>query len=90
MPRLYKSIYKAVKENNITYAVELQTALIKFLDILYKHGARPVFEYIMRKRGYCDYCWRRPHQSMASNITKQTEEELNKNIDNINRLLLHE
>ncbi len=74
--RLFVEIYRAVQQNKIDRAMELQNLLNCFVEPGWKYGMKPYFEYVMRIKGLAPHCFRRPHVAMNAEIIKDIEPEV--------------
>ncbi len=86
-PKLFLEIYQAVRENNITRALELQDTLLCFGDLAWEHGVRQIFELLMRERGLAPNCFRKPRQSLDKSERETILPELNKKIKEIEKII---
>jgi N-acetylneuraminate lyase len=64
MPELYVAIYNHIQSGNAQAAIELQKALIDFLNAAWKVGVMEAFEALMRELGYAPRCFRKPYSSV--------------------------
>ncbi|MFH1614548.1 MAG: dihydrodipicolinate synthase family protein [Planctomycetota bacterium] len=84
-PELFVGIYDAVVEGNIAKAMELQNHLIAYADLLWRIGVVPLFEYLMKIRGFGPYCFRKPRNVIDTDVLKKIKPELNALIDAIEK-----
>jgi len=79
-PKPYVGIYHAVRQWHIGQAMELQNRLLSFCDFALRYGLAPVFELLMRRRGFGPNCFRRPRVVLDSKTRIQIEPELDARI----------
>lgn len=75
-PQLFVEIYNNCRQGNIDRALELQNHFIAFCDLGWKYGIPPIFEHLMRKRGFGPYCFRQPRWELSDEVLKSFEPEL--------------
>ena len=86
-PKLFLEIYHAVGKGDIARAMELQNCFLGYADLLWRAGVIPLFEHLMRQRGFGPYCFRRPRIVIDAEMLKSIEQELNARIDAIERAI---
>jgi len=79
-PKLFVGIYNAVAQEDIAGAMSLQNKFLSYSKLQWKLGIVETFEYLMKKKGYGPFCFRRPRSVLDAGILETIEEELNARI----------
>ena len=79
-PKLFLGIYHAVLQGDIAGAMSLQNKFLSYSQLQWKLGVVETFEYLMSKRGYGPFCFRRPRSVPNARILEVIEPELNERI----------
>ena len=79
-PKLFLGIFHAWKRGDIARAMEMQDHLVRFVHLGCTYGLGPLFEHMMRRRGFALRCRRRPRLTIDREILKRIEPELKERI----------
>ena len=85
-PKLFLGIYQAILQGDIAGAMSLQGKFIKYSELQWRLGVVETFEYLMQKRGYGPFCFRRPRSVPDTRILEAIEPELNELVARIEKV----
>jgi len=88
LPALFVAIYRAFRCGDYPGAICLQERLLSFLDWVSRHGRDPVFESVMRDRGFGPHCFRRPRTELEPGAAGRCRAELHDALEPVREFLL--
>ena len=85
-PRLFMAIYNNVKSGNFGKALELQKRYLAYSNILFKLDIIPLFEYLMRSKGYGPRFFRRPPDIELLKMIESMKPEIDELVADLERI----
>jgi len=86
-PRAFIGIYQAAQRGDYGRAMQIQECLLAFQDLAWRHGVAPLFEHLLRERGFGPYCFRRPRVELDRETLDRIAPELQARLEAIEQFV---